>query len=469
MHVRRCGWSQAGDGGAAGSVAQLVVLDSGEPEQQKRCRELVARRSADWVFLCSAEAMDNEDIRSMLGCYAHAYQRLPGNVPKLDIILQQIQSMAALRAAVTATRSPDAAADDGAEDEMVGTSQTMLDTFKSIRKLATVDAPVLIRGESGTGKELAAQAIHERSARAEGPLVTVNCAALPAELVQSELFGHNKGAFTGAVRNHIGYVEAADGGTLLLDEVGDLPLSLQVHLLRFLQSGTFQRVGSNQEIAVNVRVLAATHVPLEQAITDGAFREDLYHRLNVVSLQIPSLRERIEDIEVLAWFFFERFAAERAPHIHGISRQALQTMCRYNWPGNVRELMNRLRRALVMSEGRLISVADLGLGGIGESKREALTLEAARARADQDQIQTALSRNGQHMASTARELGVSRVTLYRMMEKYRIQRVGALVMARICCCPHATESPVLCFQVHRHHHERRAARMQALLQPECVH
>lgn len=418
----RCGWPQAGSGHDAGKPpAHLVVVDDGAPSQLVRLQPMLSSSGAEWVFLCSPQAMERDDVRAMLACCAYAYQCLPGDALGLDTMLHQAQSMAALRAAITAVGVADRAANDSVENEMVGRSPAMLGLFDAIRKVAVVDAPVLIRGESGTGKELAAQAIHERSSRAEGPFIAVNCAALPPELVQSELFGYEKGAFTGATRRQTGHVEAADGGTLLLDEIGDLPLALQVHLLRFLQSGKIQRVGSSAETPVNVRVLAATHVPLEQAVRSGQFREDLYHRLDVVSLRVPPLRERVGDIETLARFFFDRFAAERTAGIRGISQDALQQMCQYDWPGNVRELINRMRRAMVMGEGRLISAADLGLDNAA-SGPQILTLEAARAQAESEQIVAALCRNRHRVAAAARELGVSRVTLYRLMDKHQLQR-----------------------------------------------
>ena len=230
---------------------------------------------------------------------------------------------------------------------MVGVSAPMQAVFRNLRKIAAVDAPVLITGETGTGKELAARAIHERSRRSSGPFVAVNCAALPATLIQSELFGYERGAFTGAQRRKIGSIESANGGILFLDEIGDLSLDLQVNLLRFLEESAIQRVGSPKEIPVDVRVIAATHDDMERATAEGRFREDLYYRLNVLRLEMPMLRARGEDIEVLARFFFEKFRQETSHKVIGFSPEALQSMADYDWPGNVRELINRVRRATV--------------------------------------------------------------------------------------------------------------------------
>jgi DNA-binding NtrC family response regulator len=302
---------------------------------------------------------------------------------------------------------------------MVGTSPVMQALFRDIRKVGAVDAPVLIQGESGTGKELTALAIHARSRRAGAPFMAVNCGALPANLIQSELFGHEKGAFTGAHQRKIGRIEAAAGGTIFLDEIGDLSLDLQVNLLRFLQAKTIERVGGTQSLQVDVRVIAASHVDLERAVAEGRFREDLYYRLNVLHLRVPALRERESDIELLARFFFEKFAKEKNPQVRGFSQQALQVMNTYAWPGNVRELINRIRRAMVMCENRLIAPGDLGLERRGV-KRTIRTLGGARAAAEKEAIRYALQYARNNVSRAARELGISRVMLYRLKQKYGI-------------------------------------------------
>lgn len=302
---------------------------------------------------------------------------------------------------------------------MVGDSLAMQQVVRDICKVAWVDAPITVTGECGTGKELAARAIHEGSSRAKGPFQAINCGGLPADLIQSELFGHHKGAFTGAHRDKIGRVEAADGGTLFLDEIGDLPLNLQANLLRFLQEGTIEKIGSTKEQEVDVRVIAATNIDLHKAVEQGRFREDLYYRLNVLTLQLPPLRERYGDIEILADYFFRKFADERNYNVQGFSESAWQVMNLYHWPGNVRELINRIRRAIVMCEHRLISPHDLGLER-RLYKRTLSTLAEARADAEKRAIQACLRCCRNNISEAARRLEVSRVYLYRLIEKYKL-------------------------------------------------
>ena len=376
----------------------------------------------EWVALASAQAGDSEVLasptitRSLFACH-----RLPADAAAVDTLLQHAATMAELRAVPAPGPAPARGAGGGDDIEMVGTTPAMLNLFAQIRKTASVDAPVLIRGESGTGKELAAYSVYERSARADGPFVAVNCGALPPELIQSELFGHEKGAFTGAVSHHEGRIEAAHGGTLFLDEIGDLSLPLQANLLRFLQSGVIQRVGSTREKAVDVRVIAATQVCLEDAVAAGEFREDLYYRLNVLPLDIPPLRDRPDDIEVMARFFFERFAAERAPGLAGISCKAMQVMRQHDWPGNVRELLNRMRRGVVMAGGRMLQPEDLGLERRTGWRRHC-SLQEAREHSEREAVRAALIRNGRHVANAARDLQVSRMTLYRLLDKHGLRR-----------------------------------------------
>jgi DNA-binding NtrC family response regulator len=306
------------------------------------------------------------------------------------------------------------------EDEMVGCSPPMTALFRAVRKVAGTDAPVLLTGESGTGKELTARAIHERSVRAAGPFVAINCGSIPPNLIQSEMFGYERGAFTGATQRKLGRLEQASGGTLLLDEIGDLPLELQANLLRFLQDGKIDRVGGQAPVAIDVRIVAATNVDLERAISEGRFREDLYHRLSVLPLHTPPLRERGEDIEILARHFFDKFSKDKRRSLRGFSREALDAIRAHDWPGNVRELINRVRRAMVMCEGRQIGANDLGLENTRAAKR-IVTIDEARDQAERRAIQHALGFNANNLASAARDLGVSRVTLYRLLEKHQLR------------------------------------------------
>jgi DNA-binding NtrC family response regulator len=364
-----------------------------------------------WIALLPESYMNDGNVCELIRDSFYDYHTLPADSDRLLVTLGHAYGMAAIRK--KALNHLDGQFE---EPQMVGASPAMRELFSGIRKVAPVSAPVLITGESGTGKELTALAIHERSSRASGPFVAVNCGALPASLIQSELFGYEKGAFTGATQRKIGRIEAANGGTIFLDEIGDLPLNLQVNLLRFLQEKTIERVGSNVPIQVDARVIAATHTDLEKAVAEGRFREDLYYRLHVLPIHVPPLRERAGDVEVLAQYFFHKFASENRSNARGFSQNALNMLNNHDWPGNVREMINRIRRALVMCESRLITPADLGLERRVVSRSQ-LTLEEARIAAEREAIDSALRRARNNVSLAAKELGVSRVTLYRLMEK----------------------------------------------------
>jgi two-component system NtrC family response regulator len=293
----------------------------------------------------------------------------------------------------------------------------MLRLCRSIEKLASTDVTVLILGESGTGKELLAHALHELGPRADKPFVPINCAAIPENLLESELFGHERGAFTGAVKQTIGKVEAAHRGTLFLDEIGDVPHALQVKLLRFLQDQVIERVGGRRQIQVDVRIVCATNQDLQTQMRQGEFREDLFYRLNEVSLRVPPLRERAGDAALLANVFLRRSAAEFGRQIRGFSAPAMSAITGFNWPGNVRELENRVKRAVVMSEGRVIGPADLELGpdagGIVD-----LDIRVARMKAERQVIQLALAQSNGVISAAAKLLGISRPTLYDLLEEH---------------------------------------------------
>ena len=306
---------------------------------------------------------------------------------------------------------------------MIGTSQVMQDIFSMIRKIATTDAPVLIIGESGTGKELVARAVHRQGLRATGPFIPINCSAIPENLIESELFGHEKGTFTGAHAQRKGRFEMAEGGTLFLDEIGEVPTMLQVKLLRFLQEKTIERIGGRQQIEVDTRVLAATNRNLEEAIKNGSFREDLYYRLNVLRINLPPLRDRQTDILLLAKTFLDRYCQEHRKKIKGFSDQAVNAIEGYAWPGNVRELENRVKRAVIMSDGKKISLEDLEMESLDiETKR--MTLKDAREDVEKKLIIKAIARNDNNLSKAATDLGISRPTLYDMMDKLEIPRPG---------------------------------------------
>ncbi len=313
----------------------------------------------------------------------------------------------------------DASKEAGCEGAMVGSCDTMQALYCSIRKVAMTDAPVFISGESGTGKELTAIAIHERSVRREQPFVAINCGAIPPHLLQSELFGYERGAFTGANQRKIGRVEAANGGTLFLDEIGDLPLESQASLLRFLQERKIERLGGQTSTDVDVRIISATHVDMQAAMIEGRFRADLYHRLCVLQIDEPPLRVRGKDIELLANHMLERFRKDASRRLRGFSPCAIAALHNYGWPGNVRELINRVRRAIVMSEGRQILASDLELGEYAEAAP--MTLAQTRELAERQAIEVALLRHRGRLGEAADELGISRVTLYRMLTAYGLR------------------------------------------------
>ncbi|CAJ0717393.1 MULTISPECIES: sigma-54 dependent transcriptional regulator [Ralstonia] len=389
------------DFGSAFSAAELDLLE--------RCMQV---SHVGWVAALPPAMLNHERVRQLVRDYCVDYVQMPLRTDEAAYSLRHAWGMASLAQEVTPAPKANHA-------RMLGECPAMHGLFRAIRKVAQNSAPAFIAGESGTGKELTAQAIHEASSRAGGPFIAINCGAIPPHLIQSELFGYEKGAFTGAHQRHIGWVEHANGGTLFLDEIGDLPLESQVSLLRFLQQGTITRLGGHQAIPLDIRIISATHVDLEAAQHHGGFRTDLFHRLCVLTLSVPPLRERGSDIVLLAQHILAQHASEASHRIRGFTPCALHAMMHYPWPGNVRELINRVRRALVMTDNRKISAADLHLEGYASVSGQ--TLEEAREGAESDAIRTAIARNGFHMGMTARELAVSRVTLYRLMQKHGIR------------------------------------------------
>ncbi len=365
-----------------------------------------------WIAILPASMAALPAWRQLLADHCADYHTWPPDQQRLRHALGHAVGMAALRAGLAPAR----AAGDAA---LTGQSAAITRLRRQIVKVAAASAPVLIWGESGSGKELAAQDVHAHSARRKGPFVPINCGAIPAQLIQSELFGHERGAFTGAARDKRGLIESAQGGSIFLDEIGDLPMELQANLLRFLQEKTIYRVGGTRSIAVDARVIAASHVNLTQAVQRGAFREDLYYRLNVLALDVPPLRERQDDLLPLAEHFFHTFSSERAPRVKGFSSRAAQAIREYGWPGNVRELINRVRRAMVMAEGGLIQPQDLGIG-MAPPVSAPLQLDDARIRAERDAIHASLLHAGSNITLAARDLGVSRMTLYRLLAKHGI-------------------------------------------------
>ena len=303
---------------------------------------------------------------------------------------------------------------------IIGTSAPMQQLFETIRRVANSDLSVLIVGESGTGKELVARAIHRESTRRDGAFVAINCGAIPENLLESELFGHERGAFTGAHMQRKGRIESAQGGSLLLDEIGELPLALQVKLLRFLQEQRIERVGGREPIAVDTRVVAATNVNLAEALEHGSFRKDLFYRLSVVQIRVPPLRERQEDLLFLAQAFMLRYRDELNSRVNAFSEETREAIQAYQWPGNVRELENRIKRAVVMAQGHTLQPGDLELPG-AETQTNYVTLRQARSQLEKTLIRQALTRTNGNVTRAAEELGISRQALHECIHKYGLE------------------------------------------------
>ena len=314
--------------------------------------------------------------------------------------------------------------------ELIGSCPQMIEVYNRVEKVASTDITVLINGETGTGKELIAREIHNRSPRGDAPFITVNCGAIPENLIESELFGHVKGAFTGAVANQIGKFQAADGGTIFLDEIGELPLQLQVKLLRVLQEKQIQRVGDAKTTSINSRVVAATNRDLAQEVKGGRFREDLYFRLNVIGIQLPPLRERSDDVLLIARYLIGRDAKEYGRDVDpakALSSSALNAMMRFSWPGNIRQLENHIKKALVLADGPQITAADLDLelpDGSAATDDAILPLSEARDRWQREYINRVLALNGGNRTKTARDLGVDPRTIFRHLEKVEKESAG---------------------------------------------
>ncbi|MDQ7976216.1 sigma-54 dependent transcriptional regulator [Paraburkholderia sp. SARCC-3016] len=394
-------------------VGLIDLPDDCTAQQLSALEAFMQRGETNWVAQIAPGRSDDELTSRFILDYCFDFVTKPCLNDRLIFALGHAHGLSSLRR--TSVKPKPSLGKHG----MVGHCEPMERLYRRLDKCAQTDAPVFIAGESGTGKELTARAVHDCSARHKQPFVAINCAAIPPTLLQAELFGHERGAFTGALQKKIGRIEHADGGTLFLDEIGDMPHECQAVLLRFLQEGTIERLGSNSPIKVDVRVISATHVDLEAAVGDGRFRADLYHRLCVLRLDEPPLRERGGDIRLLAEYALSMYRQDGTHKIRGFSSGAVVAMSNYAWPGNVRELINCVRRAVVMTEGRFITEADLGLpAAINERPK---TLAEIRMQAEIEAIEDALRRHGHNLSSAAAELGVSRATLYRLMNANRIQ------------------------------------------------
>jgi len=407
----------------------VTLLDLGLPPHPNQCDEglaalsdLIAVDPTAKVIVISGQG-EKQNALQAVGAGAYDFLCKPVEMAELRLLLRRCIHVVELEKEyreLQQSQLPDVF------EEMLGTSPQMQAAFTIIRKVAATDAPVLLLGESGTGKEMAAAAIHRRSARKGGPFVAINCNAIPENLLESELFGHEKGAFTGAHIQRKGMIETASGGTLFLDEIGELPPAIQVKLLRFLQEQRLQRVGGRQEIQIDTRLVAATNADLKQMIDAGKFREDLYFRLAVVTIRLLPLRDRGEDVVLLAHEFLQRHAVQTGRTKLVFAPDAVRAIMRYSWPGNVRELQNRVKRAVIMTSGARVTAKDLELErGQDMASSSTPTLRQARENVERELIRQALKRNSGRITSAAAELGISRPTLYELMEKLQITKESA--------------------------------------------
>jgi len=404
----------------------VVTLDLGLPPDPDGTSEgfavldeIVALKPDTKVIVASGHGA-RESALTAIERGAYDFYQKPVDIEQLGLIVRRALNLQRIEAEnrVLAERA-------GAGNRVLGglitAAPEMVRVARTIERVANTSVSVMLLGASGTGKELLARGLHEASSRRDGSFVAINCAAIPENLLESELFGHEKGAFTGAVKTTEGKIELANGGTLFLDEVGDIPLPLQVKLLRFLQERQIERIGGRKAIDVDTRIVCATHQDLEAMIADGRFREDLFYRLAEVVVKIPALAERAGDAVLLAKAFLKRFAREMNPQVTGFAPDALTAIDAWAWPGNVRELENRVKRAAIMADGKLVTAADLDLQQGAEDDPDVLNLKTARERADRKVIRHALARSEGNISNTARLLGISRPTLYDLLKTYDLQ------------------------------------------------
>lgn len=402
----------------------VVTLDLGLPpdpdgitEGFAALEEMLLIKPDTKVIVASGHNAKESALRAISAGAWDFYQK-PVDIDELHLIVKRAFHVRDLEMQNQKAQAP-AAEGEMLFGSMITASPEMLKAARTIERVANTNVSVMLLGASGTGKELLARGLHDASDRKNKPFVAINCGAIPENLLESELFGHEKGAFTGAIKTTEGKIEIANGGTLFLDEVGDIPLPLQVKLLRFLQERVIERIGGRKQIPVDVRIVCATHRDLNQMITDKEFRDDLYYRLAEVPVHIPRLADRQGDAVLLAKHFLSRFAREMNPSIKGFASSALTAIDQWDWPGNVRELENRVKRAVIMTEGKFVSVDDLQFDLIDDDDR-LLNLKAAREAADRRAIGRAIARTEGNISNAAKLLGISRPTLYDLLKQYEI-------------------------------------------------
>ncbi len=405
----------------------VVTLDLGLPPDPDGVTEgfatleaILAMRPATKVIVASGHGA-RESARRAIALGAFDFYHKPVDIDELGLIVRRAYHVSELEAENRRLAEAGTGVDK-VLGGLVTQSPEMIKVARMVERVATANVSVMLLGASGTGKEVLARGLHNASPRSDGPFIAINCAAIPENLLESELFGHERGAFTGAVKMQEGKIELAEGGTLFLDEVGDIPLPLQVKLLRFLQERVIERVGGRKQIPVDVRIVCATHQNLDEMKSTGRFREDLFYRLAEIVVRIPALKDRPGDAALLGQFFLNRFSRENGRDFKGFTPDALAAMADWPWPGNVRELENRMKRAVIMAEGTRLTAADLDL--VNKIDEAALSLKTARETADRNAIRRALAHSDGNMSLTAKLLGVSRPTLYDLMKQYGIENAA---------------------------------------------
>jgi len=424
---------------------KVVTLDLGLPpdvdgaSEGLRCLQSILQKQPSCKVIVLSGNEDHANALAAVGLGAYDFYHKPIDLAELKIILSRAYHVSGLEEENRRLQAS-SSQDGGGYSGIFGNCSQMQQVFATIKKVASIDVPILILGESGTGKEMVAQAIHNRGIRKDGSFIAINCGAIPENLLESELFGHEKGAFTGAQSRVQGKVEYADSGTLFLDEIGEMAPLLQVKLLRFLQEKVIQRVGGREDISVDTRIIAATNIDIMESLKKGDFREDLYYRIGVITIELPRLRDRGEDIQLLANVFLRRFSQEFGKKVRGFSRASLKWLSDYEWPGNVRELENKVKRAVVMAEMPIIEPWDLGfevqkpalllsddeadtkeIPESGAMSLEGLTLKEARSRVEYDLLRYALEAAQGNIQKAAELLDVSRPTLYDLLKKHGLQ------------------------------------------------
>ena len=404
----------------------VVTLDLGLPpdpdgvsEGFATLSEILALKPDTKIIVASGHGARESAMRAIASGAYDFYQK-PVDIDELGMIVRRAFHLHAIEAdnrRLCSLPTDDARVLGG----MITAAPEMLKVARTIERVANADVSVMLLGASGTGKELLARGVHQASSRKHGAFVAINCGAIPENLLEAELFGHEKGAFTGAVKTTEGKIELAQGGTLFLDEVGDIPLPLQVKLLRFLQERVIERIGGRKSIPVDTRIVCATHRNLEEMIAEGSFREDLYYRLAEIVVRIPTLAERPGDAVLLAKHFLKSFAATMNPAVKGLSPDALSAIDRWTWPGNVRELENRMKRAVIMADGKLVTASDLDLEGGDAEDGDQINLKAVRDGADRKAIRRAIARTEGNISNAAKLLGISRPTLYDLIKQHGLR------------------------------------------------